>query len=160
MTPRRPMALKPIARAAHALARPVYKRFGISEGAIAENWAEIVGGEWARRASPRHFNRQSQTLTLRVAGAHALELAHLERELIARINGFAGRELVKRLKLVQGPVTSAVLRRPPPPPLAGQALPRERGRMLEPQAPAMIADEKLRAALVALGLAIGSKAPP
>jgi hypothetical protein len=99
------MALKPVARAAHALARPVFKRFGISEGAIAENWAEIVGAEWAVRASPRHFNRQSQTLTLRVAGAHALELAHLEREMIARINGFAGRDLVKRLKLVQGPVT-------------------------------------------------------
>jgi hypothetical protein len=179
------MALKPIARAAHALARPVYKKFGLSEGAIAENWAEIVGAEWARRASPRHFNRQSQTLTLRVAGAHALELAHLEREFIGRINGFAGRELVKRLKLVQGPVSSAralsfdsspvhggepapdLIRGPPeagrgegrsPPLRPCGAPPPQAGE--EIQKVAGIHSESLKSALAALGRAIKSRGAP
>jgi hypothetical protein len=179
------MALKPVARAAHALARPVFKRFGISEGAIAENWAEIVGAEWARWASPRHFNRQSQTLTLRLAGAHALELAHLEREMIARINGFAGRDLVKRLKLVQGPVSSARARsllsspvhggEPAPdairgPPEAGRG--ERRASPLRPcGAPPPqagedgdkrrgIIDPGLAVALAALGRAIRAKVPP
>lgn len=102
--PRRPFALKPVAAAARILARPVYKKHGLAEGAIGENWAEIVGEDWARVSSPRHLSRASRTLTVRVAGARALELAHLEREIAGRINAFAGRELVLRLKLIQGPI--------------------------------------------------------
>ena len=154
MSPRRPMALKPVARAAHALARPVFKKYGLSEAAIAENWAEIVGPEWARVTAPRHFNRQSLTLTVKVAGARAPEFAHLEREIIQRINGFAGRELVRRLKIVQGPVGSAPRRAAPPRPLAPEA-----AAAIDARA-GVVSDPGLKAALSALGRAIKSRVAP
>lgn len=154
MTPRRPMALKPVAKAAHALARPVFKKYGLSEGAIAESWAEIVGADWAGKTAPRHFSRQSQTLTVKVGGARALEFAHLEREMIARINGFAGRELVKRLKIVQGPVGA-----PRPPAAPPRALSSGEAAEIAARAEA-ISDEELKSALSALGWAIKSRVAP
>ncbi len=98
------MALKPIARAAHALGRPIFKQYGLSEGLIAEKWTEIVGEEWAKGTAPRHYARQSRTLTVRVGGGEGARVRPPRTRARRRINTFAGREIVTRIKLVQGPL--------------------------------------------------------
>jgi hypothetical protein len=143
--------LKPLARTARVFARPVMKRFGLSEGALGENWAEIAGPDWACVTAPRHLNHHSQTLTVRVAGARAVELAHMDAILIERINSFAGRQLVKRLKLVQGPVLPPRDRPPAPKPLSPEA------EAAIAASAAHVADSRLQAALQTLGRAIKSR---
>jgi len=150
--PRRAMWLKPVGRAALKEAGKVLAKYGLGESALIEQWAKIVGPRWAGVTLPIHLNRRSETLTLRVPGAVALELMHQEREVADRINTYCGRRLVKRLKLVQGPILRARPRRPQPRPLTAA----EEDRIIAAAAP--IADPGLKSALIALGRAIQSRA--
>jgi len=151
--PRRAMALKPIGRAALKEARQALAKYGLGESVLIEHWAEIVGPRWAGLTMPVHLNRHSETLTLRVPGVAALELMHQEREVTDRINTYCGRRMVKRLKLVHGPVHRLKAPRPSPRPLAAA----DEARLV--QRASAIGDPALRAALLSLGQAIWSRRP-
>ena len=146
------MALKPVGRAALKEAGKVLAKYGLGESALIEQWAEIVGPRWAGVTMPVHLNRRSETLTVRVPGPVALELMHQEREVADRINTYCGRRLIKRLKLVQGPILRGRRR----PPLPRVLSPAEESRIAALAAP--IADPDLRAALISLGRAMRSRA--
>lgn len=134
------------------LTRAALGKRGFAEGGIVTDWAAIVGPELAAASLPEKLTfakgaRSDGTLQVRVSGALALELQHLEPVVIERINSYFGYRAVGRLKIRQGPLPR---RRPPPPvaatdPAAAQAVDR---------AVAGIADPALKAALAGFGRAL------
>ena len=74
--------------------------------------------------------------------------------MIARINSFAGRELVRRIKIVQGPLGPSRPRSVPSRPLSEPET-----AEIEAQA-GQVADSGLKSALSALGAAIKSRLVP
>lgn len=122
--PRRTGRVRALASAVDQVTRPVFGRRGLADGAIVQNWAVIVGPQFAAVTAPETLAfptgaRHGGTLHLRVAdGGIALQLQHLEPLLVERINSYFGYQAVARLRFKQGPV--ARLEAPPaaePPPL-------------------------------------------
>lgn len=151
LAPRRPVALKPIGRIAFKAADKVLAKYGLGEVTLIEQWPEIAGERWASSTLPQHLNRRTDTLTVRVSGAAALELMHQEAELVSRINAYCGRRLVKRLKLIQGPIIRSATKRP-----ALRVLTEAEEEQLALRS-ASIADPELRAATISLGRAIRAR---
>jgi hypothetical protein len=72
------------------IARPGLQRVGSGLGALAAEWPAIVGPELALVTRPHRLSGASpQTLTIACDGKVAMELRHLEPQLIERINQFA-----------------------------------------------------------------------
>ena len=86
-----------------------FERAGFADPALVLHWETIAGPELARIARP--IKLKDGTLTLLAEPAAALFLGHESRSLIARINQWAGRAAVARIKFVQGRLNQ----RPPPP---------------------------------------------
>jgi hypothetical protein len=87
--------------AAARIAAPIVARQG--GGVLARlkaDWSAAVGADFAAASWPEALGRDG-ALKLRVEPGQALELQHRAPLLIARINGFFGREAVARLVLVQ-----------------------------------------------------------
>ena len=103
--------------------RKILGRHGLAEGGLVADWAAIVGATIAGCSLPLRLSftggeRRNGTLHVRVAGALALELQHLEPQVLERINGYFGYRAVGRLKIHQGPVpVERRTERPPPPPV-------------------------------------------
>ena len=84
-------------------------------------WAEIVGAKHARVCAPESIRfppgeKSGGILQLVVVAAHAPLIAHVEPEIIDRVNRFFGYNAVSRIKLRQGAVK-------PPPADKGAAAP-------------------------------------
>ena len=98
------------------LAAPVseraFRRRGFTESAVVTRWPRIVGEALAAQTLPEKLvRRKGETpdapgegvLHVRVgSGALALELQHLEPQLVERINGFFGYRAVDRIRVTQG----------------------------------------------------------
>lgn len=140
------------------ITRKVLKQRGFAEAGIITDWPAIVGAELALESAPEKLvyppgERLGGVLHIRVAGALATELQHLEPLVIERINGYFGYRAVARLRLLQGPL-----------PVEETAPPAPR-RRLDPEAEAAlreglaeVPDEDLKAALERLGRAVMAKA--
>lgn len=147
----RTYAMLSLAATLPRVTRRTLGRHGLAEGGLIADWTAIVGATIAERSLPLRLSftggeRREGTLHVRVSGALALELQHLEPQILERINGYFGYRAVARLRIHQGPVpveTSA--RRAPPPPLA-PAAETEIGTLV-----AAVADDGLRQALQELG---------
>ena len=124
--------------------RKVLGRHGLAEGGLVADWAAVVGQQIADNSLPLRlsFNaaeRRNGTLHVRVAGALALELQHLEPQILERINGSFGYRAVARLRIHQGPVPIARRpERPPPAPVDEAAI---------AESVAVVEDDRLRQAL-------------
>jgi hypothetical protein len=131
-------------------------RHGLAEGGLVTDWAAIVGATIAERSLPLRLSftggeRREGTLHVRVSGALALELQHLEPQILERINGYFGYRAVGRLRIHQGPVPNLSAPRSPP---AGATSPEaevEIGSQIS-----AVQDEALREALRGLGRSIRS----
>lgn len=131
-------------------------RHGLAEGGLVTDWAAVVGSTIAERSLPLRLSftggeRREGTLHVRVSGALALELQHLEPQVLERINGYFGYRAVGRLKIHQGPVPNQSEPRRPP---AGATSPEaevEIGSQISD-----VQDEALREALRSLGRSIRS----
>ena len=78
-----------------------------------------------RPSQRRGAHAAEGTLTLRVEAGYALEVQHLEPQLLERINGYFGFQAVTRLRLLQGPAPAPkpeIAPAAPPPPEAVSAL--------------------------------------
>lgn len=132
-----------VAADATALAARAFARKGFADPALVLHWSEIAGPEVARLAVPVKLSNgpSGATLTLKADPGAALFLQHESRQLCARINAWAGQQLVSRLRFVQGP-----LARPPKVRAARRAC------APSPADPAwhFAGDEGLKAALLAL----------
>lgn len=106
----------PIGAQVLGVARTAFARRGFAEAHILAHWPEIVGSGLAGFSSPEKLvfprvsgegakaRRQGATLVLRVDGPVAVEIRHLEPQIVERINAYYGYGAVQRLKLVQGPL--------------------------------------------------------
>lgn len=86
-------------------AAKILKRRGFAEARILGQWAEIVGPELARMATPERLTGRDAgragTLVVKAEGGAALALQHQLDMLIERINTHCGEEAVARIRLVQ-----------------------------------------------------------
>ncbi len=110
---------------AGAAAQAAFARAGFADPALVLHWEEIAGAEVARLARP--VSLKDGVLTVLAEPAAALFLAHESRTLMGRINNWAGRQWVDRVKFVQGQLES----RPPAP------TPRQPGKAAKPGDPAL-----------------------
>jgi len=143
------------------LAKRVYGRRGLADGAIAREWTTIVGALIAKHSQPDRITyanreRTEGLLHLRVDhSAMATELQHLEVQLLERINGYFGFKAVARLRFIHGPIaersdglSETPVRAPEPPPNARVS-----------REVADVDDPELRAALERLGNAVAFDVP-
>ena len=99
---------------------------GFAAAEVIAHWPAIVGEALARQCSPEKLSmsgRAGGVLRVRAPGSLALELQHLEPQVIDRINAYLGYRAVGRLAFTQAPVPER--KRAPAavdPPLAPAAL--------------------------------------
>ncbi len=138
---------RPVGAALPGAAGALFRRQGFAEAGLLTDWAEIVGRSIAEFSCPIRLSRDG-VLTLRVSGGFAVELAHLEPQILERIARHFGFPAVKRLALVQGPL--------PRPAMAPARGPKPLDRDGEALLATLLADadEDLRAALDRLGRAV------
>ncbi len=87
-------------------------RQGFAATEIVTRWQDIVGEELARRSEPvkltwprRDDPDSVGILQIRVEGAYALEIQHLQQIIIERVNRYFGWRCIGRIAIRQGPVT-------------------------------------------------------
>lgn len=100
---------KPLSAAVAKAARSVFKKYGTPRNELADIWPEIVGKTLADVTAPERYTpgtglANNGVLTVRVAGAIALDLQHMSPQILERVNAYFGYNAVGHLKLVQGPV--------------------------------------------------------
>jgi hypothetical protein len=93
-------------------ARAAFRRYGFVESAVLSRWPEIVGPSYASCTLPIGLKfapgkRKGATLSILVDGPIALQLKHVEPQVLERINGFFGYKAVERLALRQGEVPAS-----------------------------------------------------
>lgn len=140
------------------ITRKVLKQRGFAEAGIITDWPAIVGAEIALESAPEKLvyppgERLGGVLHIRVAGALATELQHLEPLVIERINGYFGYRAVARLRLLQGPLP---VEKTAPPAARRRLEPGEEAALREGLAE--VPDDDLKAALERLGRAVMAKA--
>ena len=101
--------MRPVAALLYGVTRRALGKHGFSSGALIAEWESVVGSELAAMCQPEkltfpHGKRSAGTLHIRTSGGYALELQHLEPQLVERINVFVGYTAVSRLKLIQARV--------------------------------------------------------
>lgn len=107
-------ALKPLNRYFDAIARPSLERHGFAYAELLRNWARIAPDVAAfARPESLHFPRRAGKgrtaahLRLRVQPGRALEMQHMQGQIIERINAYFGYNAVARLSFVQAPLAGA-----------------------------------------------------
>ena len=99
-----------LSKAIGSITRPIFAKRGFADGAILSEWPEIAGSLLAAHTAPEkiHYPRNVKTngiLRLRVdSGSFALEVQHLEPQLIERINRYFGYKAVGSIRTIQGPL--------------------------------------------------------
>lgn len=156
LAPKR-FSVPPIGTQVAGLTRELFRKRGFAEGHILANWPDIAGDVISdysapeRLVYPRRPNEGrgpagAAVLEIRVDGPIALEIKHLEPQIIERINTYYGYAAVSRLKLIQGPLPArAKARRRPIRALSAH----ERQGLLDTLQP--IAEPDLKDALTRLG---------
>ena len=146
------MALRAIGQQMAKITRPTLARRGRAFAAIVGEWTAIVGPRFASSTLPEKLSGgpagEGGALTIRVAGADALELQLVADQLVERVNAFVGHRAVSRLRLVQAPLPTG--RAPVSPPS-------DRDRDAEAAVADRlrhVADPDLAASLARLGVAL------
>ena len=108
MPPRRKKGLLAVATEADRVTGPIRRKRGLSEAALISDWPDIIGAALAAECVPVRIARGADgtggTLHIRVSGVLALELQHLQPQVIERINGYFGYQAISRIALQQGPI--------------------------------------------------------
>ena len=135
--------------------RTAFRRFGFIQSSVVTRWAEIVGERHARVCMPEAIRfppgeKSEGILQLVVVPAHAPFIAHVEPEIIARVNRFFGYNAVARIKLRQGEVKAPPASVPAAAPPSLRPIPLELGESLRD-----IGDAELRTVLESLARSLG-----
>ena len=133
-----------------SVAGKVLGKRGLAFGALITDWPSIIGHQLSLRTAPDKLSfprgkREDATLHIRAMGAIALELQHLEPQIIERINSFFGYRAVARIRLVHAALPQAV-----------RPAPRKRELTMDEEisvvtGTATVEDEELRATLERFG---------
>ncbi|MFQ5534070.1 MAG: DUF721 domain-containing protein [Sphingomonadales bacterium] len=137
---------------------PALRRQGFAASEVVSRWPHIVGPVLAANCLPERLaysagENSDGTLHVRVAGAFAIELQHLEPLVIEKINTYYGYRAVGRLKITQGPLPA----RPGPRKRPASVLDPAQTTEIE-TAVADTHDDRLRESLTALGRAVFDRA--
>lgn len=133
----------------------LYRKQGFASAEVLTEWPRIVGDRLAGATSPEKLSRDG-TLTVRVSPAFALELQHLEPQVLERIATYFGHRAVRRMKLVQGVVAA---RQQPVSRRLRDLTPDETAALESQLTP--VEDDDMRAALNRLGRAmLGAQTRP
>ncbi len=104
-------AAPPAARAVARLITPFDQKFGGGPQALKSRWKEIVGETLARFTEPVKVSKPRgggpASLELKVSGPAAALIQHQAPEILQRVNLFLGEGAVDRLRIIQGPITTA-----------------------------------------------------
>ncbi len=146
--------LHSLARAVGKVTRSAFGRQGFAEARVLTDWPAIVGPDLAADCLPESLSANG-VLRIRVARGRALELQHLEPQLLDRIATFFGYRAVNRISLVQGPLPP----RPTPTPPPSRALEVDEETALAADLETT-ANPGLRRALDRLGRAVLARQPP
>ncbi len=131
------------------LTRPAFGARGFHQATVLTDWPAIVGSRIAARSCPEKIAADG-TLSVRVSGAFALELQHLEPVVLERIAAHFGYRAITRLAIRQGPLPDRTDKGEPDPPVQTEEPgPDQRLEGFE--------DSGLRSALAALGRALRSR---
>ncbi len=73
--------------------------------ALLQHWPEIAGKMYADKAIPLQFQQDIHTkmgiLTIKASGPVALEISHMEPQILERIALHLGYKAIHRLKIIQ-----------------------------------------------------------
>lgn len=99
---------RPLAATVGGLAKKTIGKRGFAEAGLITGWEGIVGPEladscWPDRLSFPPGRRDGGTLRIRVTGGFALELQHMEPQLLERINGHFGYRAIERISMIHAP---------------------------------------------------------
>ena len=108
MKPQRNKKLKAISAETERITSPIRKKRGLTEVAIISDWPKIIGNRLAQECLPLRISpgagANNGTLYIQVSGVLALELQHMQTQVIERINGYFGYQAISRVILQQAPV--------------------------------------------------------
>lgn len=102
--------------AATSILQKVFASRGFGSHQILTNWRAIVGDELAMFTAPEklswtptpgsHPTEEGQTavLHLRVDGPMAIEVQHMAGQIIERVNGYLGGQIIQSLRILQAPL--------------------------------------------------------
>ena len=104
--PERQRRARRVADLVPAIGGQAFRRFGFTQSIIVERWAEVVGERYARHSRPESLSmprgkQDGGTLKVAVSGALAPMLAHVEPQVIERVNRLLGHNAVARVVLRQ-----------------------------------------------------------
>ena len=147
---------KSVAGLVGKITKPAFARRGFGEGALLTEWDNIVGSHLANHTCPERVVRDRSpeasggVLHLRVdSGALAMEIQHLETQIIERINAYYGYKAIDRLRMTQGPLPKRAEKQETPLP----ALDTQEEKDLENRL-SSVGDDDLKEALDRLGHAV------
>ena len=108
MKPHRNKKLKAISAETERITSPIRKKRGLTEAALISDWPKIIGNRLAQECLPLRISSgagaNNGTLYIQVSGVLALELQHMQTQVIERINGYFGYQAISRVILQQAPV--------------------------------------------------------
>ncbi|NJC08158.1 DUF721 domain-containing protein [Polymorphobacter fuscus] len=141
-----------------AIGGQAFRRFGFTQSVVVARWAEIVGDRYARHSRPESLTmprgkKDGGILKVAVSGALAPMLAHVEPQVIERVNRLLGYNAVARMQLRQADIDPPARRGAVPVP--AELSDETRSTLRD------IADPDLRASLQSLAEALStSRGPP
>ena len=122
MPNKRASGLRAIGAESSKATSPIRRKRGFFEASVFSDWNAIIGPGLSDQCVPMRLARgpegEGGTLHVRVTGPLALELQHLEPQVIERINSFYGFRAIARLRMHQGPIAQPIRKPPPVPPKA------------------------------------------
>ena len=111
MDKKRASGLRAIGAESSRATGAIRRKRGFFEASVFTDWPTIVGPDLSGQCAPLRLVRgpegEGGTLHVRVTGPLALELQHLEPQVIERINSFYGFRAVAGLRMHQGPIFAA-----------------------------------------------------
>ena len=88
-----------------------FKKRGFSQHEIVTKWSHIVGETIAKNTKPKNvsfpkkfFDKEGATLVIHSNPGFALELQHIQTQVLERINIFFGFRLFEKIQIVQIPI--------------------------------------------------------
>lgn len=142
------MAPRAIAATVPKIAKAVLAKHGRVYAAVLGEWPAMVGPKLAAVSLPEKL-APGGILVIRVTSGAAMEIQHTEPQILERINAYLGPQVIRRLKLIQGPVFGRTPAPPSPPrpdPVVDSAV---------ESALKTVTDPELKAALARFGRRLG-----
>lgn len=137
----------------HSLAKQAIGKDWQLYSILLQNWREIVGADWADRATPVKLvfpatsQRMGGTLTISLPRGLTMAAQYQQPQMLAKINGFFGQQTLAKIVFIHATKSQ------PPSPLPAVVLPVETQQKIA-QATAVISDEALRQSLQDFGAAL------